>query len=79
MIKHYQDMKYQCLFDVDEAFIIEEEKDYWKRRIKETIYSKINQSINKHDIINEAWTPVINKAKQYIERKIQSRQEALNK
>jgi hypothetical protein len=29
MIKHYQDMKYQCLFDVDEAFIIEEEKDYW--------------------------------------------------
>jgi predicted GIY-YIG superfamily endonuclease len=54
MIKHHQDMRYQCLFDIDKAFIIEEEKDYWKRRIKETIYSKISQSINTYGTLNEA-------------------------
>ncbi|CAF5009225.1 unnamed protein product, partial [Rotaria sp. Silwood1] len=79
MIKHHQDMKYQCLFDVDKAFIKEEEKDYWKRRIKETIYSKLNKSINKHDTINEAWNPILYKSKQYIERKIRLSQETFNK
>jgi hypothetical protein len=79
MIKHHQDMKYQCLFDVDKAFIIEEEKDYWKRRIKESIYSQVNQSINAHDKLNEAWTPIIHMNKQIIERKIKLSQETFNK
>jgi len=45
MIKHYEDMKYQCLFNVDEAFIIEEEKDYWKRRIKEQFIQKLSNRL----------------------------------
>ncbi len=72
-------MKYRCLFDVDKAVIIEEEKDYWKRRIKESIYSQIGQSINTHDRFVEAWTPIIYMTKQIIERKTKVSQETFNK
>ena len=79
MVKHVQEKKSQCLFDTNEAFIIEKEKDYWKRRTKEAIYSIISESINTHDEINEAWTPILYKVKQQIKRKIQTRQENHNK
>ena len=75
MVKHFQEKKFQCLFDTNGAVIIEEEKDYWKRRTKEAIYSIISESINTHDEINEAWTPILYKVKQQIKRKIQTRQE----
>jgi hypothetical protein len=78
MVKHFQ-KKFQCLFDTDDAFIIDEEKDYWKRRTKEAIYSIISQSINTHDEINAAWMPILYKSKQQIQKKIQSSQENYNK
>ncbi|CAF4873932.1 unnamed protein product [Rotaria sp. Silwood1] len=79
MMKHFQEKKFQCLFDTNDAFIIDEEKDYWKRRTKEAIYSIISQSINTHDEIDAAWTPVLYKTKEQIRRKIQSSQENYNK
>ncbi|CAF4638841.1 unnamed protein product [Rotaria sp. Silwood2] len=79
MVKHFQEQKFQCLFDTNYAFIIEEEKDYWKRRTKEAIYSIIIESINTHDEINAAWTPILHKAKQQIQRKIQSGRENYTK
>ncbi|CAF1215941.1 unnamed protein product [Rotaria sordida] len=79
MVKHFQEKKFQCLFDPNDAFIIEEEKDYWKRRTKEAIYSIISESVNTHDEINAAWTPILHKAKHQIQRKIESARENYNK
>ncbi|CAF3485527.1 unnamed protein product [Rotaria socialis] len=79
MVKHFQEKKFQCLFDTNDAFIIEEEKDYWKRRTKEAIYSIISESVNTHDEINAAWTPILHKAKHLIQRKIESARENYNK
>jgi hypothetical protein len=79
MVKHFHEKKFQCLFDTDDAFIIDEEKDYWKRRTKEAIYSIISDSINTHDEINASWTPILYKAKHQIQRKIQLSQENYNK
>jgi len=67
------------LFDPNNAFIIDGKKDYWKRRTKEAIYSIISQSINTHDEMNPAWTPILYKAKAQIQRKIQLSQENYNK
>ncbi|CAF2086683.1 unnamed protein product [Rotaria magnacalcarata] len=75
MVKHFQEKKFQCLFDTNDAFIIEEEKDYWKRLTKEAKYSIISESVNTHDEINAAWTPILHKAKHLIQRKIESAQE----
>ncbi|CAF1371595.1 unnamed protein product, partial [Rotaria sp. Silwood1] len=75
MVKHFQEKKFQCLFDTNDAFIIDEEKDYWKRRTKEAIYSIISESINTHDEINAAWAPILYKVKDQIQRKIQLSQE----
>jgi hypothetical protein len=63
----------------NDAFIIDEEKDYWKRLTKEAIYSIISKSINTHDEINAAWIPILYKAKEQIQRKIQLNQENYNK
>ncbi|CAF5065228.1 unnamed protein product [Rotaria magnacalcarata] len=79
MVKHFQEKKFQCLFDTNDAFIIEEKKDYWKRRAKEAIYSIISESVNTHDEINAAWTPILHKAKRLIQRKIESARENYNK
>jgi hypothetical protein len=79
MVKHFQEKKFQCIFDTDDAFIIDEEKDYWKRRTKEAIYSIISKSINTHDEINAAWTPILYKTQEQIQRKIQSSKENYNK
>lgn len=52
--------------------MIDEQKDNWKRRTKEAIYSIISESINTHDEINPAWAPILHKAKHEIQRNIQS-------
>ena len=79
MVKHFQEKKFQCLFDTNDALIIDEENDYWKRRTKEAIYSIISASINTHDEINAAWTPILYQATHQIQRKIQSGRENYNK
>ncbi|CAM4915694.1 unnamed protein product [Rotaria socialis] len=45
MVKHFQEKKFQRLFDTNDAFIIEEENDYWKRHTKEAIYSIVSESV----------------------------------
>ncbi|CAF1156358.1 unnamed protein product [Didymodactylos carnosus] len=37
IVKHFQEKKFQCLFDTNDAFVIDEEKEYWKRPTKEEI------------------------------------------
>ena len=79
VVKHFQQNKFQCLFYTNDAFIIDEGKEYWKQRTKEAIYSIISQSINTHDEINPAWAPILCKAKNQIQRKLQSSQENYHK
>jgi len=61
MVKHHFSTKWQCMFDPQEAVIIDNETNYWKRRKKEAIYSMINNSINKCDSIDNGWTNIIYK------------------
>ncbi|CAF3641129.1 unnamed protein product [Rotaria sp. Silwood1] len=71
MVQQIEETLNQCLFNTEQVFIVEQEKSWNKRRIKETIYSLINDSINKHDRLSEAWDPILFKVKQQIHRKIQ--------
>ncbi|CAF1126020.1 unnamed protein product [Adineta steineri] len=73
MVQHHRNNNYQCLFNTKNAFIIDQEKNWQKRRIKEALYSKINKSINKHDDISEAWNPILYKAEEQLKRKITSK------
>ncbi|CAF1290674.1 unnamed protein product [Didymodactylos carnosus] len=79
MVQHQQQNRYQCLFDTDNAFIVEQEKNWRKRRLKEAIYSKVNKSVNEHDDISSDWNPILYKAEQEIKRKIQSSRETFEK
>ena len=71
MVQHIKENNYQCLFHTDQAFVIGHEKNWRKRRVKETIYSQLNQSINKRGELSEAWDPILYKMKQQIIRKTQ--------
>jgi hypothetical protein len=73
MVQHHHKKRYQCLFDPDKAFIIDNEIDRYKRRIKETVYSIINNSINNRDEINRMWTPLLYDTGQRIRRIIETR------
>ncbi|CAM4845408.1 unnamed protein product [Rotaria magnacalcarata] len=75
MVQHIEKNRYQCLFNTEKAIVIEQEKSWNKRKIKESIYSLINESINKHDNLSEAWDPILFKVKQQIQRKIQHQQQ----
>ena len=44
---------------MNKAFVIDNETGWKKRRIKETIYSTINNSINRRDDINVLWLPLL--------------------
>ena len=55
--QHHHGNNYQCAFDLTKAFVIDNETNWKKRRIKESIYSTINNSINRRDDINELWLP----------------------
>jgi hypothetical protein len=75
MVQHIEENRYQCLFNTEQAFILQQEKNWNKRRIKEAIYSLVNNSINKHDNLIEAWDPILFKTKQQIQRKIQQQRQ----
>ena len=75
MVQHIEKNKFQCLFNTDNAIIVEQEKNWCKRKVKESIYSSINEAVNKRDTISEAWDPILYKAKQQIKRKIQLQQQ----
>jgi predicted GIY-YIG superfamily endonuclease len=62
IVQHHHDNKYQCMFDLNKAFVIDNEIGWKKRRIKEAIYSTINNSINRKDDINTLWLPLLNES-----------------
>jgi hypothetical protein len=74
IVKHHYMKSGQCSFDPNKAFIIDNETNYWKRRKKETIYSIINQSINKCDSIDDGWNNVIYKQSKKIKEIIENKQ-----
>jgi predicted GIY-YIG superfamily endonuclease len=71
IIQHHKNKSDQCRFNPSKAFAIDNEIDFKKRRIKESIYSIINNSINKRDQLNESWYPILQNGKNKILKKIQ--------
>jgi hypothetical protein len=61
MVKRHHSINWQCMFDPDKAFVVDNETNYWKRRKKEAIYSTINNSINKYDSIDSGWNNILYK------------------
>jgi uncharacterized protein YifE (UPF0438 family) len=78
MVQNIEEKRYQCLFNNEQAFMAEQEKNWKKRKIKEAIYALVNNSINKHDNLIKAWDPILFKAKQQIQRKIQKQSNKKN-
>ena len=74
MVQHHHEKRYQCLFDTENAFIIDSEVNRHKRRVKEAIYSNINGSINRRDDIDKMWTPLLCETGQGIKNTIAIRQ-----
>jgi hypothetical protein len=74
MVQHTHNNNHQCKFNTSSATIIEKEIDWKKRRLKEAIYSTINNSINRHDDIEELWLPILHENSEPIKKKIQYRQ-----
>ena len=50
---------------------MDNEIDHMKRRIKQSIYSMTNNSINPHDELDRTWLPLIQEATPQIKRKIE--------
>jgi hypothetical protein len=70
IIQHYHDKQFECKFDLTKAFIIDNDISWKRRRIKESIYSTINNSINRHDNINELWLPLLYETSSKIKKNI---------
>ncbi|CAF5119793.1 unnamed protein product [Rotaria sp. Silwood1] len=70
IVQHFHSGRYQCMFHPEEAFIIDTETNWFKRRTKEAIYSIINESINKHNDIDSAWLHILLKNKEQIKKRI---------
>ena len=63
-----------CSFDIENAFIIDNESNYWKRKTKESVYSIINNSINKYNNIDKLWNILIHRNKTQIINNIKFKQ-----
>jgi len=74
IVKHHYIKKGLCYFDPKKAFIIDNETNYWKRRKKEAIYSIMNKSINKYDLINDGWNKILYKESKKIKQLIENKQ-----
>ena len=68
IVQHFQATKYQCMFHPEEAFVIDTDANWFRRRTKEAIYSIVNESINKHNDIDPSWLPVLQKNRQQIKK-----------
>lgn len=75
IVQHFHKMKFQCMFDTKKSFIIDNEIDWKKRKIKEAIYSKVNNSINRRDEIDKQWTSVLYQASSTIKDLINKKQQ----
>jgi hypothetical protein len=65
------------MFDTNKCFIIDNEIDWRKRKIKEAIYSIINKSINRHDEIDKQWISILNQSSHSIKDLIKKKQQIL--
>ena len=70
MVIHNHNNKRTCKFNTSTAIDLEKETNWKRRRIKETIYSILVNSINKNDGIDPLWSPIISKFGEPIKRKI---------
>jgi uncharacterized FlaG/YvyC family protein len=70
IVQHHHEKRWQCRFNPQLSFIIDNDTDYRKRKIKEAIYSKVNESINKHDNIDIAWNNILHKERTMIKQNI---------
>ena len=59
------------MFNPELSFITDIDTDYRKRRIKEAIYSIINDSINKYDSIDSAWNNILHRQNVKIKQEIE--------
>jgi hypothetical protein len=75
IVQHFHRTKFQCMFDTEKGFIIDNEINWRKRKIKEAIYSIVNNSINRHDEIEKRWTPVSHQSSTTIKNLINKKQE----
>ena len=75
IVLHHHSQRWQCMFDTSKAVVIDNEIDYRKRKIKETVYSNINQSINKHDKFNDAWSNILAKNTESIKKHIRFKEQ----
>ena len=59
IVQHHHSKKWQCMFDSSLSYVVDTETNYIKRRIKEAIFSSINNSINQHKLIDVAWNNIL--------------------
>ena len=71
--QHHIKNENKCIFDLNKAFIIDHETRWKRRRIKEAIYSTVNNSINRRNEINEIWLPLLHDASTHIKHDIEKR------
>ena len=71
VVQYYRKNKYKCQFDTHKAIIMDNEIDHMKRRIKQSIDSIANNSINPHDELDRTWLPLMQEATPQIKRKIE--------
>ena len=70
MVKHHYLTNWQCMFQPDNEFVVDNETNYWKRRKQEAIYSLINNSLNKCDSIDTGWNNLLCKETKRIKESI---------
>ena len=75
MVQHTHNKNHQCKFNTASAIILEKEVNWKRRRIKEAIYSMINNSINRRNDIDPLWFPIIHEKSEPIKKKIKYKQE----
>ena len=75
IIQHHHAKKWQCLFDPTKAIILDNETSYRRRKVKETIYSNIVNSINKHDKLDDTWQIIISKNGDQIRKRIKFKED----
>ncbi|CAF2990126.1 unnamed protein product [Rotaria sp. Silwood2] len=75
MVQHHRQQNGICKFNPKIATVIDYETDERKRLIKETLYSNIFNTINRHVKINQSWLPILNKLGNTIKKHIRFKEQ----
>ena len=70
IVQHHHSKKWQCMFDPSLSYVVDTETNYIKRRIKEAIFSSINNSINQYKLIDAVWNNILCKEQKSIKEMI---------